>query len=114
MKKHVNEPFAQIGCKQINDFNTDAGYLGIEITLVIVTLNAILEEVLEFVVEKVGLDSKSKEANSVRFYAFIMYYFNSAIVMFLMGANLSIPIIGHWFQGQYRDFSDQWFVIIGS
>jgi len=77
----------------------DASYLGLEITLVIVTLNAVMEEVLAFLIRRIGLNSMSEEANSIRFYAFIIYYFNSAIVMFLMGANCNLPIIGHWLQG---------------
>ena len=65
-----------------------------------------MEEVLAYLIQLIGLSSKSEEANSIRFYAFMIYYFNSAIVMFFMGANLRLPIIGHWFQGLYSDFSD--------
>lgn len=47
---------------------------------------------------------------------FLILYFNTGIIMLFVGANLerSLPIIGKYFDGFYRDFTAQWYVIIGA
>lgn len=114
LKQYENDDFAKNGCRQIDDFRTDSVFLGLEITLIIITLNAILEEVIDYFICRLGYDSHTEEANKVKKYVFANTYFNTAVVILLMGANLDLPIVGHVFQGLYRDFTDQWFVVIGS
>ena len=43
---------------------------------------------------------------------FAILYFNTGLVMMLVGAN--IPMLSSIFDGAYKDFTSQWFVIIGS
>ena len=52
----------------------------------------------------------------VKFYNFLILFFNTGIIMMFIAANLrgQVPLIGGYFNGQYKDFTSNWFVIIGA
>lgn len=56
---------------------------------------------------KIGYDSHTVESAKVKFYMFLILYFNTGIIMLFIGANLekSLPLIGQYFDGKYTDFT---------
>lgn len=88
---------------------------GLTITVIILTLNAVMQEIITRFVCRIGYDSRTIESEKVRSYMFLILFFNTGIIMLFIGANLArLPLIGKYFDGKYSDFSDQWYVIIGA
>ena len=75
-----------------------------------------MSEFITFFITIIGYDSHTIEARSTKRWVFALTFFNSSIVILLMGANMDkIPILDQrLFTGRFRDFTDQWYVLIGS
>lgn len=116
LKSFKDEPFVTNGCTKISKFMTDTLINGIYISVVIAILNSILQSIITSFVENIGYDSHTIESEKVKFYMFLILFFNTGLIMMFIAANLNkqIPIIGHYFKGQYKDFTSNWFVIIGA
>lgn len=84
--------------------------------MTVLTLNAVMQEIITRTVFKIGYDSNTIEIAKVKFYMFLILFFNTSIVMCFIGANLErqIPLIGSYFDGKYSDFSEEWYVLIGA
>lgn len=79
----------------------DALIFGIKISVTIVILNAVMQEIITRCVSNIGYDSYTIESAKVKFYVFLILYFNTGIIMLFVGANLehSLPLIGQYFDG---------------
>lgn len=90
-------------------------FFAIKLSVVIITLNAVLEELILFIVKRLGYDQRTKEAKISKTFLFSIYYFNASIAILLIGANLNhVPFLEQFFHGLYVDFTSQWYVVIGA
>ena len=101
LKTYKDKELVTNGCTKIHEFRLGALLNGIYISVVIIILNAILQSIIAYSVENIGYDSHSLESKKVKFYMFLILYFNTGIIMMFIAANLEnqIPIIGKYFHG---------------
>lgn len=97
----------------IMDYRMSTLFLSIKISLVIAIMNAILEEIIIYFVAKLGIDTYSRTVTVTKYILFIMYFFNSNIVILLMAAKFDNPLLS-MFHGKYTDFTSEWYIVIGS
>ena len=97
----------------INEYRLWTLFLSIKISLAIVIMNAILEEVIVYFVEKLGIDTFSQTVTITKHIVFVIYFFNSNICILLMAARFEESFLS-MFHGKYTDFSNEWFIVIGS
>jgi len=83
-----NQDFVKIGCKNLFDFKWHYLFFAIKLSVVIITLNAVLEEIILYIVKRLGYDQRTKEAKISKRFLFSIYYFNASIAILLIGANL--------------------------
>lgn len=102
------------GCSMINNYRSWTLFLSIKISLSIVTMNIILEEVIVYFVDNLGIDTYSQAVTITKYIIFIMYMFNSNICILLMAAKFEKISWLSMFKGKYTDFSNEWFIVIGS
>lgn len=81
----------------------------------IVVGNQILQFFINILSEKIGFKTKTWEVYWHGRIIILVKFVNSAIMILLMGARLDfVPVIGRIFNGTNRDFTYDWFRLIGS
>lgn len=104
------------GCTRIYAFKLHALINGIEISVALITLNAVMQLLIAVFISKIGLSSQTLESQYMQLCMYTILFFNTGVVMMLVGANLQgrLPLFGTFFDGEHHDFTSQWFVIIGT
>lgn len=95
-------------------YRWDTIFLSAYISLGITITNAILEEVIIFFTKKLGIDTHTEETEYMRVFIFSITFFNSVVVILAMGAYLEVDYMNLVLNGKYRDFTNEWYIVIGS
>lgn len=96
------------------DIGLKTGFLSSGAGVFVCIMNLILTTVIISVCEIIGFKSHSMRIYYSRVFILIIYYFNAVILITLMGAKLdSFPKIGYIFDGQYKDFTEEWYGVVG-
>ena len=88
LQEYKSEAFVTHGCDKIKDYRFDALVGGLIITVTVLTLNAVMQEIITRSVVRIGYDSNTIEIEKIKFYMFLILFFNTSIVMCFVGANL--------------------------
>lgn len=83
------------------------------ISLIIAAMNYIFRTILIYYTAILKPETGTVETNQVKTAVFICTFLNSGILLILMSANSSAPILKHIFKGRYTDFSSDWFDDVG-
>lgn len=87
------------------------------ISFLIVTFNYILRTVILKLVEWMGRKTFSKQMNSIMIYVFFSQFINTAFILLAVYSNFEkahVPYVKHIFNGQYPDFTMEWYFKVGA
>ena len=85
------------------------------IMVLIITINVILRTITVMLITWIGYDTYSMQMTKIINGVFIVLFFNTAILLLLVNANLSdvSGLLGRVFDGRFYDYSPQWYVTVG-
>lgn len=86
------------------------------VTLIIVVINMVLKNVTISLITWIGYDTHSEQITKITNGVFVAQFFNTAILILLVNANLGelgIPG-GSLFSGPFNDYTDRWYSIVGA
>ena len=88
---------------------------GYAITGFIVVLNTIIKTITLNMIYWIGYDTQSEMLTKITNGVFIALFFNTAIIVVLVDANLkeTFPPLGHFFNGEFSDYSPAWYASVG-
>ena len=83
--------------------------------MAIVVINKILTTVAIAGITWIGYDTHSEKDSKITNGVFAAQFFNTAILLLLVNANLSevTPMIGWIFNGPFNDFIPLWYRVVG-
>jgi hypothetical protein len=85
------------------------------VSFVTVFLNYVLREVIMVMINKIGFHTESAKTNIIMIFIFVVTFFNTAILINLVNANLDEALPGFGiFNGNYPDFNFNWYSDIGA
>jgi hypothetical protein len=63
----------------------------------------------------IGYDTMSETLTKITNGVFLALFFNTAIIVVLVDANLkeTIPLLGHFFDGGFSDYTPLWYASVG-
>lgn len=103
----------QIQGKVCNDYLQSAIFIqatAVILPLMIIIFNVILKEMSITLVEWLHIENKTVNIAIIQSVVFILMFFNSALAILLINANIEgFNDDGVFFNGLYSDFSDDWF-----
>ena len=84
--------------------------------LVIIVINMVIRMSAISLITWIGFDTMSEQMTKITNGVFIALFFNTGILLVLSNANLSEigTRLGHWFDGNYYDYSVKWYATVGS
>ena len=65
-KKFSKEPFVTDGCSKVSGFRLEALIYGLRLSIIIVILNSVLQEIITRFVSMIGYDSHTIEVAKIR------------------------------------------------
>jgi len=83
----------------------------------IVLINFLLRMFIILLIKRIGYSTESMQTKYIKNGVFIVSFFNTAVLLLLVNANLSqagIPIFGGLLNGQHPDFTGEWYNDIGN
>lgn len=88
------------------------------VSIGVAIVNGILGSVSEYIVTNVGFKSYSEKHRTVMVSTFITSYINTAVIPILTLADLRFPPLsylglGYFFNYDYVDMTDKWWLVIG-
>lgn len=86
------------------------------ITGIIVAINMVIKNITISLITWIGFDTHSEQLTKITNGVFIGQFFNTAILLLLVYANLtssSLPLAQN-FSGPFNDYTDKWYAIVGS
>ena len=84
------------------------------VSIAIVILNMILTKICVVLVQWIGYESYSKVFSKLSSIIFIVTFFNTALVILLADANFDEFYPNGLFKGQFNDYSQRWYLDVGS
>jgi hypothetical protein len=84
--------------------------------MLITVINFATRTIFINMADLVGFKTESEKADFIKNTIFLSSFFNSAISMLLAswsGREISIPLLGSFFEGVYSDFNSDWFPDVG-
>ena len=77
-------------------------------------INYLLQQLVIFVVENIGIRKESDQLQQICFFVFLAQFINTGIIPILSTANFSDTILEFIpLRNFYKDFSEQWYLDIG-
>ena len=86
------------------------------VTVFIVALNVVLKMTAISLISWIGYDTHSETMTKITNGVFLLQFFNTAILLILVNANLSdvSSFLGNIFDGTFYDYSPQWYATVGN
>lgn len=104
-----------IACANLNRIEYRTANLNIAISSFVVISNAVIKYLVISLCKEIGFTTKTMMVFYERKIILAMQFMNSIVIILLMGAKLDfMPLIGKLFMGDYRDFTEKWYRVIGS
>ena len=103
-------------CQEFTDAIMQAFLASNGVTVFIVALNVVLKMTAISLISWIGYDTHSETMTKITNGVFLLQFFNTAILLILVNANLSdvSSFLGNIFDGTFYDYSPQWYATVGN
>mmetsp|Transcript_19443 Transcript_19443/g.29890 ORF Transcript_19443/g.29890 Transcript_19443/m.29890 type:complete len:148 (+) Transcript_19443:2188-2631(+) len=111
----LNADWSGPACQDINDLRSLTYYYSVMSGFVISLTNFFFRFAIIYIIKSIGFETITEETVKIRLFVFAVQFFNSGILILLIGANIDfLPKINVLLHGPYSDFTSDWYKNIGN